>query len=113
MPVERSQLAALVDDVGRFYVRDRALRRAQGAMRILLANDAALDDSAVRAYLGAVATYFSGFHAEARKRLADLERRLARASQLQFNLTAERGVAVARIEATQGVLSRLAELAPR
>jgi len=113
MPVERSQLLALVDDVGRFYVRERALRRAQGAMRILLANDAALEDSAVRGYLGAVAAYFTGFHGEARRRLADIERRLARASQLQFNLTAERGVATARVEATQGVLSRLAELAPR
>ena len=37
---------------------------------------------------------------------ADVERRLARVSQRQYNLTAERGVAARRIEATQGVLAR-------
>jgi hypothetical protein len=81
-------------------------------MRMLLSNRVELDDSAVRGYLAAVTTYFTGFEREARSHLADIDRRLARASQLQFNLTAERGVTARRVEATQGVLSRLAELGP-
>jgi hypothetical protein len=113
MGIERERLKALVDDVGRFYVREKRLRRAQVAMRTLLGYDADLDDAAVRGYLRAVEAYFSGFDREARAHLADLERRLARVSQVQFNLTAERGVAVRRVEATQGVLSALAELATR
>jgi hypothetical protein len=113
MAIDRPALRALVDDVDRFYVREKRLRRAQDAMRTLLGYDAELDDAAVRGYLGAVETYFSGFDREARAHLADLERRLARVSQLQFNLTAERGVATRRLEATQGVLSALAELAVR
>jgi hypothetical protein len=112
MPVDRARLKALADDVGRFYVRERTMRRAQEAMRTLLGNDATLDDAAVRGYLQAVTSYFTGFEREARAHLADLERRLARVSQLQFNLTAERGVALRRVEATRGVLSLLAELAP-
>ncbi|MBD5603714.1 MAG: hypothetical protein IAI48_01260 [Candidatus Eremiobacteraeota bacterium] len=113
MPVDRNQIRALADEVGRFYVRERTMRRAQEAIRTLLASDVELDDAAVRGYLRAVTTYFTGFEREARGHLADLERRLARASQLQFNLTAERGVAARRVEATQGVLSHLAEVAPR
>jgi hypothetical protein len=112
MPVERAALLALVEDVGRFYVRDRRMRLAQEAIRTLLAGDAPLDDGAVRGYLVAVTTYFTGFEREARGHLADIDKRLARVSQLQFNLTAERGVTARRVEATQGVLSRLAELRP-
>ena len=112
MPVDRTRLRAFVDEVGRFYVRERSMRRAQEAIRTLLASDADLDAAAVRGYLHAVTAYFTGFEREARRHLADLDRRLAHASQLQFNLTAERGVAIRRVEATQGVLSHLAELEP-
>jgi hypothetical protein len=45
--------------------------------------------------------------------VSDVDRRLAKVSQLQFNLTAERGVAARRVEVTQGVLARLLELARR
>ncbi|MBD5633745.1 MAG: hypothetical protein IAI49_04620 [Candidatus Eremiobacteraeota bacterium] len=106
-------MKALVDEVGRFYVRERQMRRAQDAIRTLLASDAALDDAAVRGYLVTVTAYFTGFEREARGHLRDLDKRLARVSQLQFNLTAERGVTARRVEATQGVLSRLAEFASR
>jgi len=71
------------------------------------------DESAVHRYLLAVRRYFTGFERDARARLKDVEMRLARASQLQFNLTAERGVAVRRVELTQGVLARALELAER
>jgi hypothetical protein len=57
-----------------------------------------------------VIRYFSGFAREAQAHLRDVERRLAKVSQLQFNLTAERGVAAKRVEITQGVLSKVAEL---
>jgi hypothetical protein len=41
--------------------------------------------------------------------LADVDRRLAKVSQLQFNLTAERGVTARRVEVTQAVLTRARE----
>ena len=87
-----------------------ALRRAQAALERALAEG---DPSPriVEAYLAAARRYFGGFAREAQSHLADVERRLARASQLQYNLTAERGVAARRIEATQGVLARVEELA--
>ena len=52
--------------------------------------------------------YFSGFEREARAHLRDVDKRLEGLNQVNFNLTAERGVAVKRIEATQGVLARTA-----
>jgi hypothetical protein len=109
--IRRAQLEALVADIGRFYITDRAMRRAQGKMSAALAAAAAMPSSRqTRAYLKEVARYFTGFAGEARVHLADLERRLGHVSQLQYNLTAERGVAVARVEATQGVLERLREV---
>ena len=65
------------------------------------------DPSAARAYLAAVRRYFSAFEREARGHLRDVDRRLEHASQVVFNLTAERGVAVKRIDATGGVLADL------
>jgi hypothetical protein len=109
MAVDRDRLKELVDEIARFYVRDRALVRAQSTMvELLAAGDP--PPAAVDAYVGAVRRYFVGFEAEARQHLRDVDRRLAKISQLQFNLTAEHGVAARRVAATQGVLSRLAEL---
>ncbi len=110
MPVERDRLEALATEIGRFYVRDKALRRAQAALERALA-EGDPSPSVVEAYLRAARKYFAAFAREAQAHLTDVERRLARASQLQYNLTAERGVAARRIEATQGVLARVAELA--
>lgn len=109
---ERARLAALVTDIGRFYITDRAMRQAQTAMSATLARTERPAPREVRAYVKAVARYFASFEREARTHLLDLDRRLGRVSQLQYNLTAERGVAVRRVEATQGVLSRVKELAP-
>ena len=47
------------------------------------------------------------FEREARGHLRDVDRRLEQANQVHFNLAAERGVAVKRIEATQAVLAEL------
>ena len=59
------------------------------------------------AYFDAVQRYFSGFEREAREHLRDVDKRLEHVNQVHFNLTAERGVAVKRIEATQSVLKEL------
>lgn len=64
----------------------------------------------VRGYLATVERYFAGFVREARARLDELDRRIAQINQVQFNLQAERGVALRRVEVTQGVLSGVAEL---
>lgn len=96
-------LAALAAHVGGFHITDRAMRRAQDEVRSAL--DAGSVDDAVRArYLAAVRRYFDGFAREAKEHLRDVDRRLVELNQVQFNYTAERGVAVKRIEATQAVL---------
>ncbi len=64
----------------------------------------------IRRYQDIVKRYFSGFAREAQQRLDELDRRITHANQVQFNLQAERGVAVRRVELTQGVLSGVAEL---
>lgn len=103
-------LRALVARVGEFYVTDRTLKTAQKKMEAALA-DGAVDEPTEREYLSAVRRYFSGFEKEARGHLRDVDRRLEQVNQVQFNLTAERGVAVRRIEATQGVLAELERVA--
>ncbi len=111
MSPEATQLAALTREIARFSIRDRAMRRAQNEITRALAAPAGPDPGAVARYLTAVERYFAGFEREARVRLGDIDRRLAKAAQLQFNLTAERGVAAKRVEITQGVLARARELA--
>ena len=103
-------LRALVATVGAFYVRDRSLTAAQKQIeRVLAAGEP--DAASVRAYLTAVERYFRGFHREAKAQLAHVDRELERLYQVQFNLTAERGVAARRVEVTQGVLATIAEIA--
>lgn len=110
MPVDAARLRALHATVSGFYVRDRRLLRAQRDVGKILERGKPISDRTARRYLTAVERYFSGFSSEAQTQLAKLERRLAQVSQLQYNLTAERGVAVKRVAATQGVLSTIAEL---
>jgi hypothetical protein len=109
MPIDGARLRALVEEIGRFYITDRALKRAHSRMLSLLAES---DPPAaeVDAYLSAVRRYFTGFGREARVHLDDVEKRLAKVSQVQFNLTAERSVAARRVAATQGVLSQIEEI---
>jgi len=112
MPADRERLKTLVEEVGRFYVTDRSMSRAQARMVALLAAGEP-PKREVETYVSAVLRYFGAFQREARAHLSDVEKRLAKAAQVQFNLTAERGVAERRVAATQGVLSRIAELAGR
>lgn len=103
-------LRALVARVGEFYVTDKALKTAQKKMEAALAAGA-VDQRMQHEYLGAVRRYFAGFEKEARAHLRDVDKRLEHVNQVQFNLTAERGVAVRRIEATQNVLQELDRVA--
>jgi hypothetical protein len=108
MPVD-PQLAELVARVGAFHITDRAMKRAQRDIEAALANGS-VDSPARGAYFDAVRNYFASFDGEARAQLRDVDRRLERVNQIHFNLTAERGVAVKRIEATTGVLEALRAL---
>jgi hypothetical protein len=109
MPFDASAAGALVDEIGRYHITDRAMGRAHERFATLL-KDGAATDADLAAYLRAVRHYFDGFEREARAHLSDVEKRLAKAAQVQFNLTAERGVAARRVAATQGVLAKAAEL---
>ncbi len=113
MSASRPALDALVNEVGRFYIRQRTMRRAQATMTAALAAATPPSAADIAAYVKAVEAYFGGFEREAREHLRDVDRRLGRISQLQYNLTAERGVTARRVEVTQGVLARVAELRGR
>ncbi len=108
MPADAA-LAELVKQVGAFHITQRAMVRAQRAIEAAIAAGT-LDEATRGAYLAEVRRYFQGFDSEARAHLRDVDRRLERANQVHFNLAAERGVAVKRIEATQAVLDALAPL---
>ncbi len=110
MRVSRERLRALVDEVENFHLRRGRLSREQAKIRAALESAVEISDADLKAYLKAVARYFGRFAREAIAHLRDVEKRLGQVAQVQFNLTAERGVAARRIEITQGVLSKLAEL---
>jgi hypothetical protein len=108
---DRTQLAALVETVAGFHLTDRRLLRAQREIERELAGGTAAP-AAVSAYLAAVRSYFTAFAGDAQAQLASVDRELEGLYQRQYNLAAERGVAVKRIEVVQGVLARLTELGP-
>ncbi len=68
------------------------------------------DENLRERYLRVARRYFEGFGSEARAHLRDVDDRLEKINQVHFNLTAERGVAVKRIEATQNVLDAILAL---
>ena len=106
---DRERLAALAATVRAFHVTDKAMRAAQERVDRALAAGT-VDDAAARAYLDAVRRYFEPYEREAQGQLRHVDRELERLYQLQFNLTAERGVVAKRVEAVRGVLGALAEL---
>lgn len=103
-------LRAIVARVGEFYLTDKTMKAAQKKMTAAL-ESGAVDERIQHEYLTAVHRYFAGFEKEARAHLRDVDKRLEHVNQVHFNLTAERGVAVRRIEATQGVLQELERVA--
>jgi hypothetical protein len=108
MPVDPS-LLEVAARVGAFHITDRSMKRAQNAIETAIAKDS-VDDPTRAAYIREVRRYFEAFDREARGQLRDVDRRLERINQIHFNLAAERGVAVKRIEGTQGVLEALNSL---
>ena len=111
MPVDAG-LLAMVQRVGAFHITQRAMKRAQSAIETAIARED-VDETLRRSYLKEVRRYFSEFDSEARTHLRDVDRRLEQTNQIQFNLTAERGVAVKRIEGTTAILTELDALAER
>jgi hypothetical protein len=111
MPGDDS-LAALAGRVAAFHITDRAMKRAQADIERALQGGTA-DARARDGYLAAVRRYFTAFENEARANLRDVDRRLVHVNQVHFNLTAERGVAVKRIEATEAILREAAGLEER
>jgi hypothetical protein len=105
---DAQRLAALVATVRAFHVTDRAMQRAQAAIETALAAGHA-DAGAVKTYLAAVRRYFGPYEREAREQLRHVDRELERLYQLQYNLTAERGVVAKRLEAVRGVLDAVEE----
>jgi len=105
MPVDAG-LLALVRRVGAFHITQRGMKRAQAAIEAAIAQDD-VAETLRRSYIEEVRRYFRGFDSEARTHLRDVDRRLEQTNQIHFNLTAERGVAVKRIEATSAVLTEL------
>jgi hypothetical protein len=101
---DNGRLAQLVLRVGSFHITDRTMKRAQRTIQEALSAGTA-DEAARQAYLISVRRYFEGFTKEARSHLRDIDRRLEEINQIHFNLIAERGVAVKRIEATEAILS--------
>jgi hypothetical protein len=101
---------ALVARVAEFYITDKAMKNAQKRIETTLAAGEA-GEREKNEYLHAVRRYFTGFEREARAHLRDVDKRLEHVNQVHFNLTAERGVAVRRIEATQTVLQDLDNVA--
>ena len=110
MPDERFR--ALVAAVGAFHITDRAMRTAQDRIEAALAAGEP-DATALGAYREAVRRYFEPYAREAAAQLKHVDRELERLYQLQYNLTAERGVVAKRIEAVRGVLDTLAETGGR
>jgi hypothetical protein len=104
-------IAALVERVAAFHVTDRALKAAQDEMSAALAAGTA-GEAVTERYLAAVKRYFAPYEREAQGQLKHVDRELERLYQLQYNLTAERGVVAKRVEAVRGVLDALAESAP-
>jgi len=60
-------------------------------------------------YRKALLRYFAGFDTQTRAQLRDLDRRLAELAQAQLNFTAERNVAVKRLENIGAMLGLLDE----
>jgi IS4 transposase len=111
MPAD-SGLLELIARVGAFHITQHRMREAQRRMEAAAGSGDVAETHRVH-YLAEVRRYFEGFDSEARAQLRDVDRRLGRVNQIQFNLTAERGVAVKRIEATSSVLEALGALESR
>jgi hypothetical protein len=108
--VSEAAVRDLAERVAAFHITDRAMLRAQRTFEAAL-HAGSPSPPERGAYLAAVRTYFSGFERDAQAQLTGVDRELDALYQRQYNLAAERGVAQKRLEAVEGVLASLAELA--
>ncbi len=106
---DKKKFADLALRVGAFHITDRAMKQAQQRVESALATGDA-DNALRQTYLASVRRYFEAFSKEARAHLRDVDQRLEHVNQVHFNLTAERGVAVKRIEATEAILRAVGEV---
>jgi hypothetical protein len=112
MPSNARSIRKLAEQVGGFHLRGGALQRAQRRIVALLEAGDPISQREADTYVAQTRNYFTAFEREAREHLKDVEKRLSHIDQLQFNLTAERGVAQRRIEAVRGVLADLESVVP-
>ena len=102
-------------DLRTLYERAAAFHFSEAAIRSLHERvGKALDAGAPtremeEAYRAALRRYFAGFETQTRAQLRDLDRRLAELAQAQLNFTAERNVAVKRLENIGAMLGLLDE----
>ncbi len=82
------------------------MKAAQKKMEAAIAGPD-VDERTKNEYLAHVKRYFTGFEREARAHLRTVDKRLEDVNQVHFNLTAERSVAVRRIDATSDVLEEI------
>jgi len=105
-----ADLHVLYARAGNFYFSDPSIRSLHE--RVGRALDSGTHDRNLEAqYRKALLRYFGGFDAQTRAQLRDLDRRLAELAQAQLNFTAERNVAVKRLQNIASMLGMLDETA--
>lgn len=96
-----SELLGLVDG---YHITDKRLLRARAQL------EQRRDGTTERAFRTEAQRYFDSLATEAEAHLAEVDRRLDDIYQRQYNLNAERAVAVRRLDGARGVLRALEEV---
>ncbi|MGC8485790.1 MAG: hypothetical protein ACP5O6_09185 [Candidatus Baltobacteraceae bacterium] len=92
-----ADLRALYERADRFHFSDPSMRALHERVGKAIESASAPAELEAR-YREALQRYFVGFDRQTRAQLRDLDRRLSELAQAQLNFTAERNVAVKRLE---------------
>lgn len=103
-----ADLRTLYERADRFHFSDPSMRSLHQSVGKALESESASADLEER-YRKALQRYFVGFDRQTRAQLRDLDRRLAELAQAQLNFTAERNVAVKRLENIGDLIALLDE----
>ena len=103
-----AELLALVERADEFHFSDRKIRTEHERIARSLQAGSSTGAQAEH-YRRTLETYFKNFEKETRAQVRQLDRRLAELAQLQLNFTAERNVAVRRLENIAALLGLLGE----
>lgn len=103
-----TDLRALYERAAAFHFSDAAIRSLHERVGKALEAGAPTRELE-ETYRKALLRYFAGFDTQTRAQLRDLDRRLAELAQSQLNFTAERNVAVKRLENIGAMLGLLDE----